>query len=73
MWLYLFFLSSKVGNKLQILTLSFIFIRNKFIYYWITDFIHDSYVFLNLFFIMNIKYIFFFNEVWVWGSKYLFV
>ena len=59
MWLYLFFLSSKVGNKLQILTLSFIFIRNKFIYYWITDFIHDSYVFLNLFFIMNIKYFFF--------------
>ena len=39
--LYLFFLSSKVGNKVPILMFSFVFIRNKFIYYWITDFIHD--------------------------------
>ena len=38
---------------------SFIFIRNKFIYYLITDFIHDSYVFLNLLFIMNINFFFF--------------
>ena len=51
MALYLFFLFSKVGNKVPILTYSFVFIRNKFILYWITDFIHDSYVFLNLDFI----------------------
>ena len=62
-WLFtFFFLSSKVGNKVPILTFSFVFIINKFIYYWITDFIHDSYVFLNLLFIMNIIF-FFFNAV----------
>ena len=67
MALYLFFLFSKVGNKVPILMYSFIFIRNKFILYWITDFIHDSYVFLNLDFIHDFimnkvaKEIFFFN------------
>ena len=47
MTLYLFFLSSKVGNKVSILMFFFyfyfififIFIRNKFIYYWIIDFV----------------------------------
>ena len=54
MALYLFFLSSKVGNKVPILMFFFVFIRNKYLYYWITDFIYDSYVFLNLLFIVNI-------------------
>ena len=36
---YLFFLSSKIENKVPILTFSFVFIRNKFMYYWIIDFV----------------------------------
>ena len=35
----LFFLSNKVGNKISILTFSFVLIKNKFIYYWIFDFV----------------------------------
>ena len=39
MALCLSFFSSNVGNKIPILTFSFVFIRNKFLYYWIIDFL----------------------------------
>ena len=82
MVLYLLFLFSKVGNKVPILMFSFVFIRNKFIYSWIIDFILWDLLFLLWYCLVKLldniiqfllKIILIWWDKFIYNFKYIFI